>query len=135
VVVVTDKAKELQSRAYFYPSEINHPWIDRAFTAQHPDAPAEICIVLVQDKINDDISKAVASLNSASAKLHEHHPNTPILLIVNVVGASEFSRKQSALQYPFILIRSGGLVEFYSASFTPIAQFARDRHNIGRAPL
>jgi hypothetical protein len=131
VVVVTDKAKELPANAYFYPSNLSHPRIDRAFTAHHPDGSGA-CIVLVQDKItiNNDISKAVASLNSAAEKLHEHHPSTPILLIVNVDGASESSRIQSALEHPFVLIRSGRLVDFYSASFTPIAQFARDRHTI-----
>jgi hypothetical protein len=53
---------------YFHLKVANHPSIDRAFVAVHPNGGK--CLVLAQDKVNaTTYSKAITDLNEAAALL------------------------------------------------------------------
>jgi len=114
---------------YYHPRKSNHPWVDRVFVAKHPDG--DLCLVLAQDKVNaDDFSGACAKLNEAAHTLTaaSKHLRT-VLLIVNVIGASEGTWTQSKLDWPNILIRGEKEVSrFYTVNFADMVWFSRERH-------
>ena len=116
---------------YYHPEIPNHPCIDRAFVAWNPDDNKDVCFVLAQDKVNaSDFSDACRKLNKAAHLLTEKSSTLKnVLLIVNVIGASEGTRAQSELEWPFVLIRGYEEVrKFYTQHFGDMVWFARERH-------
>jgi hypothetical protein len=127
VTVRTEERPEFGS--YYHPSISNHPWVDRAYVAKHPDGA--FCLVLVQDKVNaTEFPEACDKLNKAADMFIADQSNLQdILLIVNVIGATEGTRTQSKLKWPYILIRGEDEVrKLYSANFADMVWFARKRH-------
>jgi hypothetical protein len=111
---------------YFHPSVANHPLIDRAFVAVHPNGG--ICLVLAQDKVNaTTFPKAVTDLNEAAALLSAKTGIHDVLVVVNVIGASEKTKAQDQLNFPYILVRSIEVEDFYSINFAPMVRYARER--------
>merc|ERR1712038_381716 len=122
--------KEMKLGVYFHPNQSNHPWIDRAFLAQHPKNRNEYCLVLAQDKVNkDDFPQAVSRLNMAAGELSRKCGVKDVLCIANVIGATDKTTCQNKFQYPYILIRGEKEVKhFFSISFAPIVMFTQNRH-------
>jgi len=93
-----------------------------------------VCLVLAQDKINaSDFSDACRKLNKAARLLTTNSATlNHVLLIVNVIGASEGTltqRTRSELEWPFVLIRGQEEVKkFYTQHFADMVWFARERH-------
>ena len=115
---------------YYHPQISNHPWIDRAYVAQHP-RESKCCLVLAQDKVNaSDFPDACRKLNKAADELMKVSQDfESALLVVNVIGAGEDTRSQSELKWPHILIRDRREVElFYTKHFADMVWFARHRH-------
>jgi hypothetical protein len=111
---------------YFHPSVANHPLVDRAFLAVHPSGGH--CLVLAQDKVNaTTFPKAVTDLNEATAILSSETGIPDVLLVVNVIGASEKTKAQNQLKFPYILVRSIEVDDFYSINFPPMVRYARER--------
>ena len=113
-----------------HPQISNHPWIDRAYVAQHP-RESSLCLVLAQDKVNaSDFPGACRKLNKAADELMQVSKDfESALLVINVIGADEDTRSQSELNWPHILIRGRREVEkFYTAHFADLVWFARQRH-------
>eukprot|EP00978_Attheya_sp_CCMP212_P013997 scaffold35411_cov56-Attheya_sp.AAC.2 len=80
---------------YFHPDQANHPLVDRAYVAVHPDDNRTRCLVLAQDKVNaEGFPQAVKDLNEAADLLTSRSGLTEVLLIVNVIGASSCTRSQ-----------------------------------------
>jgi hypothetical protein len=117
---------------YALPSATNHPWIDRAYWATHNTDRTQ-CLVLAQDKINDDMSAAVESLNAAADAIRKEYRNLTILCIAHVVDASDLTRKQRDFRYPYLLIRSNEVAQFYTPTYEPAIIFCKDRHGKGKA--
>ena len=121
------------SRVYYHPEASDHPWFDRAYSGIDPDDSTQ-CLVLVQDKVNrDDFGKACKHLNLAAETLKAASRDQikHILLIVNVIGATESTRAQKELKWPYILIRGEEEVrQFYSVNFADQAWYAHQRHLI-----
>eukprot|EP00978_Attheya_sp_CCMP212_P041524 scaffold239002_cov62-Attheya_sp.AAC.2 len=111
---------------YFHPKAPNHPLIDRAFVAVHPNGGK--CLVVAQDKVNaTTFSKAIADLNEAATLLSENAVIHNVLVLVNVIGASDKTKSQAHLNYPYILVRSNEVDDFYSINFAPMVKYARER--------
>jgi hypothetical protein len=111
---------------YFHPKVGNHPLIDRAFIAVHPNGG--VCLVLAQDKVNaTTFSKAITDLNEAAALLSAKSGIHDVLVIVNVIGASDNTKSQHRLEFPYILARNTEVDDFYSINFAPMVRYARDR--------
>jgi len=121
----------IPQRGYYYHPQIsNHPWIDRAYVAQHP-RDSRCCLVLSQDKVNaSNFPGACRKLNIAADELMQVSQDfESALLVVNVIGAGEDTRSQSELKWPHILIRGRREVEsFYTEHFADMVWFARQRH-------
>ena len=114
---------------YYHPGVCNHPWVDRVYVAKHPEG--DLCLVLAQDKVNaSDFSDACVKLNKAAKILTATSKQLDkALLIVNVIGASEGTRAQSNLDWPYILIRGEKEVtRYYTVNFADMVWFARTRH-------
>lgn len=127
---ILSEVGEAPSTQKYYASKIvNHPLIDRAFVAHHENG--EKCFVLIQDKLNKDVPKAVKDLNLAAGLIKgKHAEKFQILCIVNVIGATSNSTSQSKLQYPYVTVRESEVDAFYSVNFAPVARFARRRHEL-----
>jgi hypothetical protein len=111
---------------YFHPELSNHPLIDRAFVAVHPGGGK--CLVVAQDKVNAaSYSKAINDLNEAAKLLSENTSIRNVLIVVNVIGASEETTSQNRLKFPYILIRGSEVDDFYSVNFSPMVKYARRR--------
>jgi hypothetical protein len=111
---------------YFHPSAANHPLIDRAFVAVHPNGGN--CLVLAQDKVNaTTFPKAVTDLNEAAALLAAKTGIHDVLVVVNEIGASDKTKSQDQLNVPYILVRSIEVDDFYSINFAPMVRYARER--------
>jgi hypothetical protein len=110
---------------YYHPSCDTHPWVDRAFVALGNEG--DYFVVLCQDKINNDLPKAVAGLSNA-AKLMFDAGWERVLCVAHVVDASARTRAQEAFEYPYLLIRSDQLTDYYSLHFAPAIRYVRDRH-------
>jgi len=112
----------------YHPQVSNHPWIDRAYVATHPDG--QFCLVLSQDTVNAaDFASACEKLNMAATMLTKSSTLKKVLLIVHVIGAGELTRAQEKLNWPFILIRCRKEVSmFYSVNFGDMVWFSRERH-------
>lgn len=125
-VVVTDTKPTIG--IYYHPATEGHPFIDRAYVAVHPSG--EKCLVLAQDKVNNDFGAACKGLNQAAGLLSEKWEFTKILLVVNVIGTnSQQTRAQRNLEWPYIMIRSEEeVIDFYSVNFADLVMFARDEH-------
>jgi hypothetical protein len=65
VPVLTEVGKKLLKEKYYAPKVTNHPLIDPVFTARQGDGEEE-CFVLIQNKLNKDVPKAVDDLNKAA---------------------------------------------------------------------
>lgn len=120
----------LEFGQYYFPSAPNHPWVDRAYVTRNPN-DKELCLVLAQDKVNSsDFAKACNHLNSAASLLTAKSKELKqVLLIVNVIGATDQTRAQSILEWPYVLIRGQNEVRsFYTAHFADMVWFARERH-------
>eukprot|EP00522_Entomoneis_paludosa_P001263 CAMPEP_0172470944 /NCGR_PEP_ID=MMETSP1065-20121228/67556_1 /TAXON_ID=265537 /ORGANISM="Amphiprora paludosa, Strain CCMP125" /LENGTH=663 /DNA_ID=CAMNT_0013229021 /DNA_START=434 /DNA_END=2425 /DNA_ORIENTATION=+ len=129
-VTLTEQGEVPTRKNYYAPRVANHPLIDRAFIAMHPLSGDE-CFVLIQDKVNKDVSKAVEDLNSAARLIKGKHPSMEVLCIVNVIGATSNTAAQDNLEYSHVLVREDELDAFYSVNFAPVARFARLRHELG----
>ena len=118
-----------QEGCYYHPKVSNHPWIDRIFVALHP-VDKEKCLVIIQDKVNaSDFPSACAKLQMAADLLSEAHSFKQVLLIANVIGASEGTSAQSKFTWPYILVRGDEEVrKYYSVNFADIVLYARRRH-------
>lgn len=88
--------------------------------------------MLIQDKVNSaDYSKACEKLELAANALAEAHGFDHVLLIVNVIGASDQTIAQKKLTWPHILVRGkDGVKNYYSESFADIVYYARRRHQL-----
>jgi hypothetical protein len=116
---------------YFHPEAANHPLIDRAFVAVHPRGGN--CLVLAQDKVNaTTFAKAITDLNEAAALLSAKHNIIDVLVVVNVIGASDKTRFQDHLNFPYILVRSIEVDGFYSINFAPMVRYARERAHLSK---
>ena len=127
-IVPTDVVPEFGH--YYHPKISNHPYIDRAFVARNRE-DRELCLVLAQDKVNaSDFPDACRKLNEAARLLTTNSATlNHVLLILNVIGASEGTRAQSKLEWPFVLIRGQQEVRnFYTTHFADMVWFARQRH-------
>jgi hypothetical protein len=115
---------------YYFPSQPNHPYIDRAVVAHHSVRPVERCLVLYQDNIHSQsFSAAVEALNTAAdAFVSEGWKKSQILCVAHVIGASKDTRSQSDFKYPYLLVRDHELNLFYTPSLAPTLMFARSRH-------
>lgn len=116
---------------YYSPGKTNHPFVDRAFIANSRSAEGELCFVLIQDKVNNDVPKAVGGLNKAGKLLQDKHPEAEILCILNVIGAGPNTTSQNDLDYSFVLVGEKDLDTFYGAHFAAVARFIRKRHELG----
>ena len=109
-------------RLLFSSFDGNHPLIDRAFVAVHPNGGN--CLVLAQDKGNaTTFSKAVADRNEAAVLLCEKSCIQDVLVAVNVIGASEKTKAQEKLKFPYILVHSIEVDDYYSINFAPMARY------------
>jgi len=126
---LTEHGKAPLREKYYAPKQVNHPLIDRAFIAKHNDTGDE-CFVLIHDKLNGDMAKAVKDLNSAARLIKAWHLNMEVLCIVNLIGATSRSRNHKHLEFPYVLVRDDELDSFYSVNFAPVARFARSRHDL-----
>jgi hypothetical protein len=120
--------KKIEVGFYYHPACAIHPWVDRAFVAL--DNAGGQCVVLCQDKINDDLPKAVAGLNSAAKLMHAAGWKR-ILCVAHVVDASDQTKAQNKFEYPYLLIQSDQLNDYYSLHFAPAIMFVRARHQLG----
>lgn len=123
-------ADNLQVGAYYHPACAVHPWVDRAFIALfYPDRWQYL--VLYQDKINNDLPKAVKGLNStADMAVKAGWKADRILCVAHVVDATAKTTCQKDFRYPYVLIRSDELNSYYSCQFAPAIRFVRDRHQL-----
>jgi len=126
--VVATKTRPKAGR-YYHPAIGNHPWIDRLFVAVHPTND-QACLVIIQDKVNGtDFPEACRMLQKAADLLSEAHDIQRVLLIVNVIGATEATTAQDKLKWPHILVRGEAEVQYYySVNFADIVLYARRRH-------
>eukprot|EP00978_Attheya_sp_CCMP212_P006119 scaffold13790_cov54-Attheya_sp.AAC.1 len=101
---------------YFHSKAANHPLIDCAFVAVHPNGGK--CLVVAQDKVNaTTFTKAITDLNEAATLISENAGIHDVLVIVNVIGASDKKKSQVHLNCPYILlVRSNEVDDFYSIS-------------------
>ena len=112
---------------YLLPAASNHPWIDRACLAVHENGTH--CLILYQDKINNNLPLAVKSLNAAATMLHSKM-NIPVLCVALVIGASNDTTCQKDFQFPYVLIRAEEVSKFFTPTFTSAIEFVRQRHSI-----
>lgn len=111
---------------YFHPKVANHPLIDRAFVDVHPNGGN--CLVLAQDKVNaTTFSKAISDLNEAATLLSENTGIHDVLVVINVIGASDKTKSQVHLLFLYILVRSIEVDDFYSINFAPMVRFTQER--------
>ena len=125
--VLTREGKKLSEQKYYAPSTMQNPLIDRAFVASYGRDQA---VVLIQDKLNKDVPKAVKDLNTAANLIREQNQEMEVLCIVNVIGAGSATTAQDSLEYPYALVREQELDAFYSVNFSGVARFARQRKEI-----
>jgi hypothetical protein len=63
-----------------------------------------------------------------SLSLQKHLRNRlPLVPLHRSVGASDNTKSQVRLNYPYILVRSIVVDAFYSINFAPMVRYARDR--------
>lgn len=129
-VILTEHGNLPSLEKYYAPRVVNHPLVDRAFIARHISS-GDKCFVLILDRLNKDIPKAVKDLNSAASLIKAKHPSIEVLCIVNVIDATSRSTAQTSLDYPHVLVREDEVDAFYSVNFAQVARFARRRHELG----
>jgi hypothetical protein len=116
---------------YCFPRNTSHPLIDRACMAYNKDEPDDKkkwCLVIYQDKINNDgFAVAVESLNTAAASL-KRKLNIPVLCVAHVIGAGGGTKAQTNFEHPYVLVRDHELAQYYTPSFASAVQLVRDRH-------
>ena len=113
---------------YYHPGSANHPWLDRLVVAQHKDS-GEKCMIIYQDKVNqNDFAPACKNLANAARLLSSTTELKEVLLVVNVIGASNLTYAQAALKWPYILVRESEISQFYSRNFASMVLLARKRH-------
>eukprot|EP00978_Attheya_sp_CCMP212_P010539 scaffold25570_cov43-Attheya_sp.AAC.1 len=113
--------------SYYHPACEIHPWVDRACIVL--DNEGDRCVVLYQDKINNDLPKAVAGLNSAAKLMHAAGWER-VLCVAHVVDASDQTRVQNTFDDPYVLIRNDQLNDYYSLHFAPAIRYVRARHQL-----
>ena len=87
------------------------------------------CMVIYQDKVNaSDFGTACKSLEKAADLLSKSTGIDEVLLVVNVIGASEKTKSQKAMKWPYILVRNHEIRDYYSRNFASMVKFARQRH-------
>ena len=113
---------------YYHPGTANHPWLDRLVVGAHSDDGSK-CMIIYQDKVNqNDFASACKNLDKAADLLSSATKLNDVLLVVNVIGASELTRAQASLKWPYILVREIEISHFYSCNFASMVGFARKRH-------
>lgn len=133
-IVLSEVGEAPSTHKYYALQIVTHPLIDRAFVAHHENG--EKCFVLIQDKLNKDVPKAVKDLNAVAGLIKGKHASKfHILGIVNVIGATSNTTSQSKLLYPYVTVRESELDAFYSVNFAPAARFARRRHELSSSSL
>lgn len=121
---------ELTFGNYCYPDLKTHPCVDRACLARSSLEPGGMCLVLYQDKINADVPGAVNGLNKAADALKKTtYKNIPILCVVDTVGAKQ-PTSQDGLKYPYVLITSRNIEDYYTPQFAPAICLLRDLHTM-----
>ena len=128
--VLTEEGKTLSMGKYYASSASNHHLIDRAFVAS---CGRDKAVVLIQDKLNKDVPKAVKDLNIAAGLIREHHKDMEVLCIVHVIGSGCTSIAEDALLHHYTLVRDGELDAFYLVNFSGVARFARRRKVLASA--
>jgi hypothetical protein len=90
------------------------------------------CLVLAQDKViaAGFIQAVKEDLNEAADLLTAKSGIEDVLLIVNVIGASDLPRSQSSLRFPQILVCNAEVDDFYSVNFSPMIHFPRLRASL-----
>ena len=78
--------------------------------------------MLAQDKVNSpQFPEACRKLQLVADVLSAAHNISRVLLIVNVIGATEATRAQNHLTWPYILVRGESEVRrYYSVNFADI---------------
>lgn len=112
---------------YYHPGSTNHPWLDRLVVGAHKDDGSK-CMIIYQDKVNKDFKSACDDLEKAADLLSSATGLNDVLLVVNVIGATELTRAQANLKWPYILVREAEISHFYSCNFASMVVFARKRH-------
>ncbi|CAJ1370356.1 unnamed protein product [Effrenium voratum] len=117
----------LQEGVYYFPGAANHPRIDRAVIAYHLETNTQ-CLVIYQDKLNQNLPKAVRSLNEAADSFCNHIQ--VILCVAIAAQATDATNCQSKFRYPYLLVREGDISNFFSPTFAAAITFIQDRHRI-----
>ena len=118
---------KLEFGKYFFPNDVNHPYIDRACLAAQPRGNRR-CLVLYQDKINaNGMPAAVKGLYDAASVLHDEM-KIPVLCVAQVIVASLHTTSQNDFEHPYILIRDDNVPQFYTPTFAAALRFVRQRH-------
>jgi hypothetical protein len=52
----------------------------------------------------------------------------PVLVVAQVIGASESTRAQHECTHPYLLVRDIEVNVFYTPTFAPAVHFLRSRH-------
>ena len=121
---------DIQKGVYYHPNVSNHAMIDRFFLAEGAGENGRIrnCLVLYQDKVNAaGFTGAVAGLNRAANLVQQNCDGLSVLCIVNVIGASERTRRQKEFEFPYVVVRDAEVDGFYSTQFAPAIRFLRER--------
>ena len=121
---------DIRKGVYYHPNVSNHSMIDRFFLAEGAGENGRIrnCLVLYQDKVNAaGFTGAVVGMNRAANLVQQNCDGLSVLCIVNVIGASARTRKQSEFKFPYALVRDAEVDGFYSTQFAPAIRFLRER--------
>ena len=113
---------------YYHPGSSTHPCFDRLVIGHHTNGSQ--CMIIYQDKINNDVPKACNDLSNAATLLIKETGIEKVLLVLNVVGASDKTRKQEELKFPYILVCDSEIRSFYSLNFASMVEFVTKRHNL-----
>eukprot|EP00978_Attheya_sp_CCMP212_P031531 scaffold119495_cov48-Attheya_sp.AAC.2 len=102
--------------SYYHPGMANHPWLDRLVVVAHKDDVSN-CMIIYQDKVNHgDFASACKNLDKAADLFSSATGLNDDLLVVNVMGASELTRAQAKMKWPYILIREMEISHFILAT-------------------
>jgi hypothetical protein len=130
-IVVNDK-HSFNPQAYWKPSSINHPWVDRACMVSDSSDASKKCIVLYQDKLSGKVKPALEALNNAASLLKEHL-KLPVLCVAQVLGSESTTdaRHWKCIAHPYILIRPGPeLRSYYSPTFATAPESIMNYHKM-----
>ena len=73
---------------------------------------------------------ACENLNKAADLLSPATGISDVLLVVNVVGATNLTQRQKSLTRPYILVRESEIRNFYSCNTASMVERERKRHEL-----